>query len=222
KDPLSTWTIYTVDATDDGRAGSPVHPNCPCLGDFPHVGVDSRGFYLTTNEYPFSGGFNSAQIYAFSKRALARGDADVLVTQLDTTAADAGRNGFTVWPAQSPSTRDYERGNDGTAFFLSSNAAEEARGDTVGTSDSIVTWSLTNTESLDSSRPNVHLNNTRVGVTSYSVPPPSNQKPGSVPLADCLNDVACGTLVLSTPDPFHEVESTLDSSDSRMFQVTFT
>jgi hypothetical protein len=35
--------------------------------------VDANGFFLTTNEYSFFGPeFNSAQIYAFSKRALAR------------------------------------------------------------------------------------------------------------------------------------------------------
>ena len=71
------------------------------------------------------------------------------MTQFDTTAADRGLNGFTIWPAQSPSTEDYSRAADGTAFFLSSNAAEEATGNTVGRSNSIVTWSLTNTSSLE-------------------------------------------------------------------------
>ena len=85
-DPTGTWNIYRLDVTDDGTNGTPVHPNCPCIGDYPHIGVDANGFYLTTNEYSFFGTeYNSAQIYAFSKRALARGDADVLVTQLDTT-----------------------------------------------------------------------------------------------------------------------------------------
>src|SRR5262249_31361294 len=85
-DPPMPRTLYRLDVTDDGRAGTPVHPHCPCIGDYPHIGVDSRGFYLTTNEYSFFGPeFNSAQIYAFSKRALARLDADVIVTQFDTT-----------------------------------------------------------------------------------------------------------------------------------------
>ena len=80
--------------------------------------MDSRGFYITTNEYSFFGPeFNSAQIYAFSKRALARGDADVLVTQFDTTAADRGLNGFTIWPAQSPSADQYSRDADGTVTY---------------------------------------------------------------------------------------------------------
>jgi hypothetical protein len=225
QDPTKTWTIYRLDVTDDGRAGTPVHPHCPCIGDYPHVGVDAHGFYITTNEYSFFGPeFNSAQIYAFSKRALARGDADVLVTQFDTTGADRGFNGFTIWPAQSPSTGDYAREADGTEFFLSSNAAEEANGVPGGSSStSIVTWSLTNTESLGSARPNPALHNTRVGVSRYAIPPKANQKPGPFPLGQCLNDPACATVILRAPDPFApEVESPLDANDTRMQQVTYT
>jgi hypothetical protein len=223
-DPTKTWNIYRLDVTDDGSAGTPVHPHCPCIGDYPHIGVDANGFYLTTNEYSFFGPeFNSAQIYAFSKQALARGDADVLVTQLDTTAADRGLNGFTIWPAQSPTTRDYDRAQHGTAYFLSSNAAEEATGTNEYVSDSIVTWSLTNTRSLGTAHPAVRLFDTRVGVRTYSLPPAANQKAGPVPLADCLNDDPCATVLLGTPDPFKpEVESTLDSNDTRMQQVTYT
>jgi hypothetical protein len=226
KDPTGTWNIYHLDATDDGRNGTPVHPNCPCLGDYPHVGVDANGFYLTTNEYSFFGPeFNSAQVYAFSKRALARGDADVLVTQFDTTGADQGRNGFTIWPAQSPNDGQYSRAASGSEFFLSSNAAPEATGEPdIIPSDSILAWSLTNTKSLDSPAPNVRLQNTRVRVDTYDGPPPANQKPGSLPLADCLNDDACAPNLLGpgATDPFKpEVLSNLDSIDTRMLQVSY-
>jgi hypothetical protein len=223
KDPTGVWTTYHLDLTDDGTNGTPVHPHCPCLGDYPHMGVDANGFYVTTNEYSFFGPeFNSAQIYAFSKRALARGDADVLVTQFDTTAADRGRNGFTIWAAQSPTASQYSNAARGTEFFLSSNGAEEATGVPGAVSNSIVTWSLTNTRSLDTARPNVRLHDTRVAVTTYSTPPAANQKPGSVPLADCLNDDACATIVAGAPDPFKpETEVATDSNDTRMQQVTF-
>jgi hypothetical protein len=223
-DPTKTWNIYRMDVTDDGTNGTPVHPDCPCIGDYPHIGVDSEGFYLTTNEYSFFGPeFNSAQVYAFSKRALARGDADVLVTQIDTTAADAGRNGFTLWPAQSPSPRDYDTAQRGTAYFLSSNAAEEATGTGEYVSNSIVTWSLTGTESLNSAHPAISLHDTRVGVRTYSLPPEANQKAGPFPLGQCLNDDPCATVILGGPDPDKpETESTLDSNDTRMQQVTYT
>jgi hypothetical protein len=223
KDPTSTWNIYRLDATDDGSNGSPVHPHCPCIGDYPHIGVDANGFYLTTNEYSFFGpDFNSAQVYAFSKRALAGGDADVLVTQFDTTKADRGLNGFTIWPAQSPAADQYSRAADGTEFFLSSNAAEEATGTKDYVSDSIVTWSLTNTKSLETASPDLSLNDSRVRVKTYSLPPSANQKAGSTPLADCLNDDTCAPIVSGAPDPFKpEVAAALDSNDTRMQQVTY-
>jgi hypothetical protein len=224
KDPLGTWTIYHLDVTDNGTNGTPVHPHCPCIGDYPHIGVDSHGFYITTNEYSFeTSEFNSAQIYAFSKRALARADADVLVTQLDTTGLDRGRNGFTLWPAQSPTADQYNRDAGGTEFFLSSNAAEEATGVPGGTtSNSIVTWSLTNTASLDTGSPSPQLHHARVGVRQYSLPPKANQKAGPFPLGQCLNDGPCSDFLLGGPDPFApEPESALDSNDSRMQQVIY-
>ena len=61
-DPRDSWTIYRIPVQDDGTQATPVHANCPCLGDYPHIGADAHGIYLTTNEFPFSGGFNSAQI----------------------------------------------------------------------------------------------------------------------------------------------------------------
>jgi len=223
-DPTGSWNIYQLNVTNDGSFGTPVHPNCPCIGDYPHIGVDANGFYVTTNEYSFFGPeFNGAQIYAFSKRALARGDADVLVTEFDTTDADRGLNGFTIWPAQSPTTGQYSRAANGTEFFLSSNAAEEATEDDEGTSNTIVAWSLTNTRSLDSARPELFLNTDRVRVRTYSIPPKANQRPGPFPLGECLNDPVCATnVILGAPDPFAPNPiSPLDSNDTRMQQTTY-
>ena len=74
--PLGTWTIYRLPVQDDGTQGTPDH-QCslgPCIGDYPHIGADSTGFYISTNEYSFFGPeFKAAQIYAFSKAALASG-----------------------------------------------------------------------------------------------------------------------------------------------------
>ena len=58
----------------------------PYLGDYPHIGADANGFYITTNAYPWSGnGFAGAQIYAFSKAQLAAGAANVTMQHLDTS-----------------------------------------------------------------------------------------------------------------------------------------
>ena len=83
----------------------------PYLGDYPHIGADANGFYITTNAYPwFCNGFSGAQVYAFSKAQMAAGAASVTMVHLDTSGtvnapSDAGATqpGFTVWPAQSPS-----------------------------------------------------------------------------------------------------------------------
>src|SRR4029077_12385454 len=85
-------------------------------------------------------------------------------------------------------------------------------------SNQIVLWAASNTRSLDSAAPCVSLNNTVLRSEVYGIPPESDQKVGSVPLADCLNADCFGLGVPATP----EVEGGLDSSDSRMFQVSNT
>ena len=108
-DPLGTWTITHIDATDDGSDGTPSHPGCPCIGDYPHIGVDANGYYITTNEYPwFTDGFVGPRSTRCRRPQLASGAASVTVTQFDTSrAAPGGQPGFTVWPAQSPTTAQY-------------------------------------------------------------------------------------------------------------------
>jgi hypothetical protein len=220
-DPTGTWTITHIDATDDGNHGTPLHTNCPCLGDYPHIGVDANGFYVTTNEYPwFVDGFNGSQIYAMSKAELATGATSVTVTQIDTNRSDPNGNpGFTVWPAQSPTAAQYDTSASGTEYFLSTNAAAEANGS--DSSTELLTWSITNTSSLASNTPHLGIHVVKSTVGKYAVPLASDQKVGSTPLADCLNQTACAKVALGTPDKFKETERPLDSLDSRMQQVTY-
>jgi hypothetical protein len=217
-DPAGSWHVYRIPVQDNGTAGTPNH-HCDggfCIGDYPHIGADANGFYITTNEYElFADGFTGAQIYAFSKQALAANATSVAVTQFDTAGMDNGNPGFTIWPAQSP-VGDFATAAGGTEYFLSSNAAEEANGN--GTSSSLLVWGLTNTSSLSGS-PALTLSHVRLGVNPYAVPPRSAQKAGSVPLADCLNEASCARLILGKADRFTEVESPLDSNDTRMQQV---
>ena len=108
---------------------------------------------------------------------------------------------------------------------MSSNAADEAHGNgtTVGprTSTQLLVWSLTNTRSLNGDEPEPHLSHGYLRVGRYSMPPPSEQKVGSVPLVDCLNNKPCSKFLTGIVDPFVESESPLDSNDTRMQQVTF-
>lgn len=216
KNPSGKWQVYQLDVTDDGSNGTPVHAGCPCFGDYPHIGFDSHGFYITTNEFSaFGSDFDGAQVYAFDKPELARAARRIHVTQFDTTGADHGNGGFTVWPAQSPSNRDFDRSHGGTEYFMSSNAVfTEA-----GVSDNIVVWSMTGTNSLGRQHPSAALHDARVSVRTYSVPLPVVQKPGPAPLLECLNDPACRPLV-ADPGPAETLQ-TLDSNDSRMQQVSY-
>ncbi|NEX64879.1 hypothetical protein [Noviherbaspirillum galbum] len=216
--PLDPWIIYRLPVQNDGTDGTPNH-QCdggPCLGDYPHIGVDANAIYLTTNEFSlFGDGFYGAQIYALSKRALANRASGIPVALFNTFDPSVPYPGFTVWPAQSL-THDLD--NNGTEFMLSSLAVFENSGN----SNQIVLWKLTNTQSIDSATPALQLTATGMPVATYGVPPSAKQKAGSTPLRDCIanayND-GCNALlgVPRTSNPIYD----LDSSDSRMQQVFY-
>lgn len=234
-DPTGLWNVYKFDVEDDGTkdqpnhhcSGSPATPPSPrygpCFGDYPHLGADAYGLFMTTNEYSFFGNeFHGAQVYAASKRELAAG-AKVALVQFDTNGADNGKNGFTIAPATTPGG-DYQ---DGTEYFLSSNSASEVfdTGDGLSVaspSSEILAWSLSGTETLDTDSPGLQLTHRNIAVGTYDAPPPSDQKIGNTPLKDCLNNTACATRVLGGPDTSApETEVALDSSDTRMLQTTY-
>jgi hypothetical protein len=153
--------------------------------------------------------------------------------------SDAGSThpGFTVWPAQSPGTASFNLNNGGTEYFLSSNAADEAQKPVSGaagtrTSDQLISWTLTNTSSLNAV-PALSLSNKVLSVNQYGVPP-KQQQPGSGTLATidtpqgyCINDtttttiagVGCWRLLFVAPPAHNEVISRPDSNDTRMQQV---
>jgi hypothetical protein len=245
--PTGSWNIYRIDVTNDGTNTGGVNPG-PYLGDYPHIGADANGFYITTNAYPWCcNGFSGAQIYALSKAQLAAGAASVNLVHIDTSGmvnapSDAGSTqpGFTVWPAQSPGTGSFETSNGGTEYFLSSNAADEATNPVAGsggshTSTQVVAWTLTNTSSLTTASPSLNLSNKVLTVNQYAIPPKQKQ-PGfgtppttDVPQGRCINDTTTSTIagigcwrLLFVGEPAHdEVISRPDSNDTRMQQVTF-
>jgi hypothetical protein len=249
-DPTGGWNIYKVDVTKDGSNAGGVNP-CPCLGDYPHIGADANGFYITTNAYPWCcNGFNGAQIYAFSKAQLAGGATSVNMVHLDTfgtvntpTAETPPQNqpGFTLWPAQSPATSSYDLNAGGTEYFLSSNAAAEATRPVSGiggpgSSTQLIVWALTNTSSLSGNAPSLNLTDKVLDVGRYAIPP-KQQQPGSgtppdtdVPQGHCINDTTtvlfngqtgCWRLLFGVEPAHDEVISRPDSNDTRMQQVMY-
>jgi hypothetical protein len=130
-----------------------------------------------------------------------------------------GRPGFTVWPATSPDTQ-FAYTRNGTEYFLSSDAAAEAHG--TGRSNHLIVWSLTNTNSLSTSTPQIQLKNVVLPVKPYVLPPTATQKAGSFPLGQCLNLATCARVLNGAPDPYTpEREGVLASNDTRMQQVMY-
>ena len=240
--PLGEWTIYRIPVQDDGSDGTPNH-GCivdptinttgPCLGDYPHIGADGYGIYLTTNEFSLFGpGFYGAQIYALSKSALATQAAGIPLFQYNTGDANfvsaTGLPGFTVIPSVSPGATE-DKG-DGTEYFLSSTAVFSS----TGVDSQVQLWGLVDTHNLASGK-SPSLLNSAVPTQSYSIPNLARQpgvgtdgvgqKPGGGnidwPLGQCLNDPMCSPTLIGVADPYTEVISPLAGDDSRMTQVYF-
>jgi hypothetical protein len=235
-DPTGTWTLYYVPAQNDGTEGTPDHgctldgtAHGPCFQDYPHIGADRYGVYVTTNEYDLFGPkFSGAQIFAFSKSQLATHPSSISVTLVEDLVVD-GSPGFTVWPATSPAGQ-YASARGGTEYFLSTIAGDGSEtGNPTGTARRIGVWGLTNTSSLDTASPALRLSSRLINSQTYVYPPKSDQKPGDIPLGECINDTTFPTpfgpgcwQFLFVEEPAHdEVESRPDSLDSRMQQTWY-
>jgi hypothetical protein len=235
-DPTGAWTIYYIPAQNDGSEGTPNH-GCtldgsqpgPCFQDYPHIGADRNGVYITTNEYDLFGpSYSAAQLFAFSKAQLAAHPAALSVTLVEDLTL-AGSPGFTVWPASS-SAGDYADERGGTEYMLSTIAGDGFEtGNPTGTARRIGIWAVTNTSSLNTSTPALGLTNRLVNSETYVFPPKADQKPGSIPLGECINNTTistqfgpgCWQLLLVEEPEHNEVESHLDANDTRMQQTWY-
>ncbi|MCA1668882.1 MAG: hypothetical protein LC793_16105 [Thermomicrobia bacterium] len=88
---------------------------------------------------------------------------------------------------------------------------------------------MTNTQSLGGATPALALQSQVVPVETYGIPPLSEQKAGAFPLGQCVNDTTiptpagpgCWRFFFATEPAHNEVESHLDSNDTRMQQVVY-
>lgn len=233
-DPTGGWTVYHVPAQNDGTDGTPNH-HCldedgvspgPCFQDYPHIGGDRNGIYISTNEYSLFGpGYNGTQVFAFSKAQLAAHPAAINVTLLENLAVD-GTPGFTAWPATSP-VGHYSNERNGTEYLLSTIA--DVCPEAYCTAKRIGLWAITNTASLDSATPALGWSSRTIVSPTYVDPPKANQKVGDIPLGECLNDntlfgggIGCWALFVGPPVTWQpEVESTPDANDTRMQQTWY-
>jgi hypothetical protein len=193
------WFIYHLNVANDGTSGTVSHPGCPCFGDQPLIGADANGFYVTTNEFSIAGSqFNGAQIYAFDKAALASGT--MKVQRIENSSLPLAEGvAYSVQPATSPTSAEWSNAANGTEFFLS---ALEFTG---GFDNRIAVWALTNTHSLTTNTPDVHLTSRVIGSEVYGFPPKAEQKKGPVPQAVSLKFK----------------EELIESNDDRMNQVVY-
>ncbi len=172
-DPTTPWTVYHLDATDDGSNGTPSHPGCPCLGDQPLLGIDPANVYISTNEFSILGPeFNGAQIYALSKSDLISLAASVHFVHFDNLSI-GGSIAASVQPALTNS-------GDAAEYFLSSL-------DPQGTGDNrIGVWALTN-QNVVTHGGTPTLSSLVITSEPYGIPPGAVQQ-GSASLLDSGDD----------------------------------
>ncbi len=177
-DPTGRFAYFSLntaagDATDEG---------CPCFDDFPHIGADANGFYISVNRFSlFGSDFNGAKIHAFSKQGLADA-ADGSGPAPQAVSINAGPvNGnpsFTVQPATVPPGGQFL----GREYFLSTINFDT-------TSDNaIAVWALSNTASLDTRRPALRLTRSVIPSLEYVFAPDVRQKTGPAPLAESVDE----------------------------------
>ncbi len=195
--PLGDYAFFGIDTSN----GDATDRGCPCFDDFPHVGADANGFYITANRFSLNGPFyNGAQIYAVSKRGLAAvaagtGDAPTLVS-INAGPID-NLPSFTVQPATTPPGGSYAPDRE---YFLSTTDFDTANENKIGV------WALDNTDSLRAANPDVRLTHRTVPSLNYSFEPNVVQKPGRAPLAQLVGE------------PLNKLDSGSDMSEVKYVQ----
>jgi len=208
-DPRGAFNLFRIDATDDGSLGTQLHSGCPCFANQPHVGADTNGFYISTNEFniaSLNGGsffFNGAQIYAMSKKQLADGNLSPVVHFADLPLPEGVA--YSIMPAKPlrvPQTNDVP---GGVEYFLSAlNVFNQL-------DNRIAVWAVSNTASLSTPTPDVELTKVIITSETYGAPPSAEQRPGPTPLRDFLRDF------LGDIEPLEK----LHTNNDRMQQVIF-
>jgi hypothetical protein len=188
-DPLGAWSIWSIDTTNNGTNGTPDH-HCDggyCFGDYPQIGMDANGFYLTTNEFEmFADGYNGGQLYALSKSDLVAGTMHPTMQLFENVATQTYQDvSYSLQPVNALPA-DWDTSHGGSMYFgMSGSPYADAL------ARSIVLYGLHNTASLNGSHPNLTLHDTSVRTKAYAVPGYARQKNGPMPFLNCANTPAC-------------------------------
>lgn len=185
--PSGTWHVYRVDAS------SPTHRGCPCLGDYPILGVDGTNVYISTQE--FTGdlqSYNGAQLYILPESELTAGDPSIHLATFENLQA-GGSLAFRVQWAneQKPSPAE---------FAMSTL-------DPVGSGDNrVAVWAVTHRGAVaHGGMPSL---STRVVSSEGYFPQPATQTPaGFCDLCGEAGEPTSG-VVDSGPDAMYETQYT--------------
>ncbi len=188
-DPTGTYNVYSMDATDSQSFG------CPCIADYPEIGADQYGIYITWNEFNSNFSFPTflgAKILAISKASLGTNATAPTAVEFSIPVGRAGGFETAIQPAFTPPGGSYVLGNGGLEYFVSSQTEQAA---------SLALWALTPTSSLASTNPNLSLYEIIIPAPLYEAPPNATQRPVALSLGSSLE--------------------TLDGSDSRVQSVEY-
>ena len=184
-DPTGSWHVYRIEAS------SPTHRGCPCLGDYPILGVDGINVYISTQEFTSDlESYNGAQLYILPISELAAGADSVHLATYENLEA-GGSLAFRVQVAnqQKPSP----------AEFAMSTLDPTGAGD-----NRIAVWAVTHRGAV--ARGGMPSLSSRViSSEGYFPPPPTQTPPGS---CDLCGDTGAPTsgLVDSGPDAMYETQ----------------
>jgi len=190
-DPTGTYNVYTMDTTNRGHLG------CPCFADYPQIGADAHGFYISANE--FSTSFNSfvdATILAISKPALASGA--ISPSAFRFTIPFISGYEFAIQPASTPPGASYFLANGGGQFFASTQGS-------YAVDNKLAVWLMTNTSSLGNADPSPILTSTLSSVLTHVYPDVATQRPGPLPYGSSVSGVL----------------AYLDGGDNRVLSVSY-
>jgi hypothetical protein len=151
-DPTGSWRVFRI------RASNLNHRNCPCLADYPMLGMDNENVYVTTAEFTSDlNDYNGAQLYVISKKQLLAGATKPNMVWFQNLGAGGELAGH-VQPAVTY--------GGSPAEFMVSNL------DAHGTSaDSLAVWAITNRGAVTSGNGLPALGVRVIPSEHYSFPP---------------------------------------------------
>ncbi|MGB8646579.1 MAG: hypothetical protein WCF84_15170 [Anaerolineae bacterium] len=169
QDPRLGWYIYALDTTFD----CPSISNAPCLPDQPLIGANRDAFFISTNDFQLEGpDFYGTNLYLIDKPAVVAGSLGFLVNVAywpvgqNIPTPDEGGIWYTLQPAFSANTADWDNRQGGTEYLLSALDFFN-QGD-----NRLALWAMTNTQSIHASpiNWNLTLDGTLVSSENYIIP----------------------------------------------------